>query len=72
MTGAILLAWLKLIALDGDLARAEPNTALPHPARRRPAGPRRPPHAREIPAAWPWADDITTAWQRICAIPQAP
>jgi hypothetical protein len=26
MTGCILLAWLKLLALDGDLARAEPKT----------------------------------------------
>ena len=26
MTGPILLAWLKLLALDGDLARAEPRT----------------------------------------------
>lgn len=26
MTGCVLLAWLKLLALDGDLARAEPKT----------------------------------------------
>jgi hypothetical protein len=26
MTAAILLAWLKLLALDGDLAKAEPKT----------------------------------------------
>ena len=26
MTGQILLAWFKLLALDGDLARAEPKT----------------------------------------------
>ena len=26
MTAQILLAWLKLLALDGDLARAEPKT----------------------------------------------
>jgi hypothetical protein len=25
MTGQVLLAWLKLLALDGDLARAEPS-----------------------------------------------
>ena len=41
MTGQILLAWLKLLAMDGDLARAEPRTLRPDPARRRPAGPRR-------------------------------
>ena len=27
LIGCILLAWLKLLALDGDLARAEPKTA---------------------------------------------
>ena len=26
MIAAILLAWLKLLAVDGDLARAEPKT----------------------------------------------
>ena len=26
MIGCILLSWLRLIALDGDLARAEPKT----------------------------------------------
>jgi hypothetical protein len=29
MTGCILQAWLKLTALDGDLARAEPKTLRP-------------------------------------------
>ena len=29
MTGQILLAWLKLLALDGDLARAEPKALRP-------------------------------------------
>ena len=29
MCGQILLAWLKLLALDGDLARAEPKTLRP-------------------------------------------
>jgi Transposase DDE domain group 1 len=29
MTAQILLAWLKLIALDGDLARAEARTLRP-------------------------------------------
>ena len=29
MTGQILLAWLKLLALDGDLAKAEPWTLRP-------------------------------------------
>jgi hypothetical protein len=29
MTGQILLAWLKLLALDGELAKAEPKTLRP-------------------------------------------
>jgi hypothetical protein len=29
MIAAILLAWLKLLALDGDLAKAEPKTLRP-------------------------------------------
>ena len=73
MTGQILLAWLKLLALDGDLARAEPKTLryrILHAAARLARGGRR--TLLKIPAAWPWAADITTAWQRIRAIPQPP
>ncbi len=37
LIAATLLAWLAHLALDGDLARAEPKTpALPHPASRTP------------------------------------
>ena len=40
---ADLTGWLQLIALDDDLAKAEPKTAaVPHAARPRPADPRRP------------------------------
>jgi hypothetical protein len=73
MTAAILLAWLKLIALDGDLARAEPKTLryrILHAAARLARGGRR--TLLKIPAAWPWAADITTAWTRIRAIPHPP
>ena len=41
MTGQILLAWLKLLALDGDLATAEPKTLRAGAAHCGPAGPRR-------------------------------
>jgi hypothetical protein len=48
LTAATLLAWLRLLALDGSLARAEPKTpALPDTARRRPHGPQRPPATPE-------------------------
>ena len=73
MIACILLAWLKLLALDGDLGRAEPKTLryrilhaagrLVHSGRRR---------YLKIAASWPWAEAITAAWQRIQAIPQAP
>jgi len=49
LTAATLLSWLRLIALDGDLARAEPKTLRPDPARRRETGPRRTPAAAENP-----------------------
>ncbi len=73
MTGQILLAWLKLLALDGDLARAEPKTLryrVLHTAARLVRGGRK--RRLKIQATWPWAEAITTAWQRIDALPQAP
>jgi hypothetical protein len=72
MTGQILLAWLKLLALDGDLARAEPKTLRPGAAHHSPPGPRPTETLPEIQATWPWADAITAAWQHIDALPQAP
>jgi hypothetical protein len=73
MTGQILLAWLKLLALDGDLAKAEPRTLryrVLHAAARLTRGGRR--RRLKIQATWPWAQAITSAWQRIDALPQAP
>jgi Transposase DDE domain group 1 len=73
MTGQILLAWLKLLALDGDLAQAEPRTLryrVLHAAARLVRGGRR--RRLKIQATWPWAETITAAWQRIDALPQAP
>jgi hypothetical protein len=73
MTAQILLAWLKLLALDGDLAKAEPKTLryrILHAAARLVHGGRR--RRRKIQATWPWAAAITAAWRRIDALPQAP
>jgi Transposase DDE domain group 1 len=73
LTAAALLAWLKLLALDGDLARAEPKTLryrVLHAAARLTRSSRR--RMLKIPATWPWAAAITTAWTRISALPQAP
>jgi hypothetical protein len=71
MTAQTLLAWLKLLALSGDLARAEPKTIryrILHAAARLVRGGRR--KRLKIAANWPWAQEITQAWQRIHALPQ--
>lgn len=67
---ADLIAWLRLLALSGDLAKAEPKALryrvlhvparLVHAARRR---------RLRLPSTWPWVTAILTAWQRITAIP---
>jgi Transposase DDE domain group 1 len=64
-----LNAWLRLIALDGDLAKAEPKTLrfrlLAAPARMVT-------HARnrilKIPPGWAWAPDLASAWDRLAAL----
>jgi len=64
-----LLAWLRLAALDGDLAKAEPK-ALRFRLLSAPARLVR--HARKkilkIPPGWAWAQDLATAWDRIHAL----
>ena len=70
---ATLLAWLKLLALDGSLARAEPKTLryrILHAAARLVCGGRQ--RRLKIQATWPWAADIVTAWERVSALPQGP
>ena len=73
LIAAALLSWLRLLALDGDLARAEPKTLryrILHAAARLVRGGRR--RQLKIPATWPWAHATATAWARITALPQAP
>jgi hypothetical protein len=73
LTAATLLAWLRLLALDGALAKAEPKTLryrILHAAARITRGGRR--RRLRVQATWPWAADIITAWDRISALPQAP
>jgi hypothetical protein len=67
---ADLIAWLQIHALHGDLAKAEPKRLryrLLHTAARLTHGQRR--RWLRIPATWPWAEQITTAFTRIAAIP---
>jgi hypothetical protein len=73
LIAATLLAWLRLLALDGALARAEPKTLrykILHAAARITRGARR--RQLRIQATWPWAADIVTAFDRISALAHAP
>ena len=73
LIAATLLAWLRLLALDGHLAKAEPKTLryrILHTAARLARSGRR--RRIRFAAAWPWAPAIITAWQRVTALPQAP
>jgi hypothetical protein len=73
LIAATLLAWLRLLALDGTLARAEPKTLrykILHAAARLTRGGRR--RQLKIQASWPWASDIVTAWQHISVLAHAP
>ena len=73
MTAAALLAWLRLLALDGPLAKTEPKTLryrILHAAAQLTRSGRR--RYLKIATTWPWAPAIVTAWDRITALPQAP
>jgi hypothetical protein len=67
---ADLIAWLRLLALTGDLAKAEPKAlryrVLHVPARLAHSSRRR---RLRLPATWPWVTAIITAFLRITAIP---
>ncbi|MFG3421073.1 transposase [Micromonospora sp. NPDC048063] len=63
-----LIAWLQLIGLDGDLAKAEPKRLryrILHTAGRLVRGQRR--RWLRTPATWPWTEQITAAFNRIAA-----
>jgi hypothetical protein len=73
LIAATLLAWLRLLALDGPLARAEPKTLrykILHAAARITRGARQ--WQLRIQSTWPWAADIVTAFARISALAHAP
>lgn len=66
LTGADLLAWLRGVALDGELARAEPRTVryrLLHAAARIVRRGRQ--VLLRLPANWPWAVDLAGAYRRV-------
>lgn len=66
LIAATLLAWLRHLALDSDLARAEPKTlryrVLHAAARLATSGRRR---RLRIAQTWPWAQAIAAAWARV-------
>jgi hypothetical protein len=67
---ADLTAWLRLLALDPDMAAAEPKALrfrmLHVPARLIRSSRRR---YLRLPGRWPWADQIVEAFRRIMIIP---
>lgn len=66
LTAADLLAWLRLVGLDGELARAEPKTLryrLLHAAARIVRRGRR--TILRLPARWPWAPELAGAYRRV-------
>ena len=66
-----LRAWLQLLALDGELAKATPKTLryrILHVPARLVRGQRR--RRLKIPRTWPWTDAIVRAFHRIQALPR--
>ncbi|XQE78120.1 IS1380 family transposase [Streptomyces microflavus] len=66
-----LLAWTRVLLLDGELATAEPKKLryrLLHVAARLACGGRRL-HLR-ISATWPWRHELATAFNRLAALPR--
>jgi len=65
-----LLCWLRLLCLDGPLARAEPKTLryrLLHTAARIIHGQRK--RKIRIPATWPWAQQLAACLLTALALP---
>ena len=64
-----LLAWTRLVVLDGDLARAEPKRlryCLLHAAGVIARSGRR--HRLRVAAGWPWANDLVTAFTHVSSL----
>jgi hypothetical protein len=71
LTALDLLAWTRLLLLEGELAAAEPKKLryrLLHAAARITRGGRRM-HLR-IAATWPWRNELTSAFARLAALPR--
>jgi Transposase DDE domain group 1 len=69
LTAHDLLAWTRLVALDGDLARAEPKRlryCLLHAAGVIARSGRR--TRLRLAANWPWATDLVAAFDRVARL----
>lgn len=69
LAAADLLAWLRISCLDGELAIAQPKTLryrLLHVAARIVRRSRK--IVLRLPAHWPWADELASAYRRLAAI----
>ena len=65
-----LLAWTRLLALDGDLAKAEPKRlrhCLWHTAARLTRTSRQ--HTAKLSDDWPWTPDLLTAFNKVHNLP---
>jgi Transposase DDE domain group 1 len=65
-----LLAWLRLLCLDGELATAEPDTlryTLLHTSAKLVRGQRK--RTLKIPQTWPYAHQLATAISTVLALP---
>jgi hypothetical protein len=66
-----LLAWARVLLLDGELASAEPKKLryrLLHVAARLTSGGRR--LRLRISATWPWRHELATVFHRLTALPR--
>jgi hypothetical protein len=71
LTAIDLLAWMRVLLLDGELAAAEPKKLryrLLHVAARLTHGGRR--LRLRISATWPWRHELATAFHRLAALPR--
>ncbi|MEU3282970.1 IS1380 family transposase [Streptomyces antibioticus] len=71
LTAIDLLAWARVLLLDGELATAEPKKLryrLLHVAARLTRGGRR--LRLRISATWPWRNELATAFHRLAALPR--
>ncbi|MGW2883738.1 IS1380 family transposase [Streptomyces sp. NPDC001233] len=71
LTAIDLLAWTRVLLLDGELATAEPKKLryrLLHVAARLTRGGRR--LRLRISATWPWRNELVAAFHRLAALPR--